>query len=69
MTHPTKAIYHQLLKDYVKVSKGSSDEQLYNETDLEASMKMIQVIDFHQTFEVDGIKVRRASGTCHSGLM
>jgi hypothetical protein len=57
MTHPTKAIYHQLLKDYVKVAKGSADEALYGEEDLEASMKMIQVIDFHQTFDVDGIKV------------
>lgn len=57
MTHPTKAIYHTLLRDFVKVSRGSVDEQLYNEADLEASMAKIEVIDFQQTLDIDGIKV------------
>lgn len=57
MTHPTKAIFHTLLKDFVRVSKGSTDEQLYGEKDLEAAMARTEVIDFHQTLEMDGIKV------------
>lgn len=28
MTHPTKVIYHTLLKDFAKGAKGSSDEAL-----------------------------------------
>ena len=57
MTHPTKAIFNTLLKDFVKVSKGSSDEGLYSEKDLEASLERVEVCDFHQTIDMDGIKV------------
>lgn len=28
MTHPTKAIYHSLLKDFARGGKGSADEAL-----------------------------------------
>ncbi len=58
MTHPTKAIYGTLLKDFVKVSRGSQDEVLYKDKDLEASLDRIEVMDFHQTIDLEGIKVR-----------
>ncbi len=58
MTHPTKAIYGELLKDFVRLSRGSADEALYKEEDLKGSVDRIQVLDFHQTIDVDGIQVR-----------
>lgn len=59
MTHPTKAIYYSLLKDLAKASKNSSEEALYNEEDLDASMEQIEVVDFYSTIEVAGLKVGR----------
>ncbi|CAL5022748.1 unnamed protein product [Urochloa decumbens] len=56
MTHATKAIYKLLLMDYVKVSKVSVEDMLYNESDIGRSMEKIEVIDFHQTLEVNGIR-------------
>ncbi|KAF5444061.1 hypothetical protein F2P56_036565 [Juglans regia] len=56
MTYPTKAIYKLLLTDYVKVSKVSVEDMLYNEQDINRSMDKIEVIDFHQTVEVNGIR-------------
>ncbi|MEW5313014.1 MAG: hypothetical protein WDW38_004610 [Sanguina aurantia] len=57
MTHPTKAIYHNLLKDFARMSQGGKDEALYSEEDLKASMDKIEVVDFDQTLEVNGIKI------------
>ncbi|KAL3620841.1 Cleavage and polyadenylation specificity factor subunit 3-I [Castilleja foliolosa] len=56
MTHATKAIYKLLLSDYVKVSKVSVEDMLYDEQDILRSMDKIEVIDFHQTVEVDGVR-------------
>ncbi|XP_078442085.1 cleavage and polyadenylation specificity factor 73-I [Wolffia australiana] len=56
MTHATKAIYRLLLSDYVKVSKVSVEDMLYDEQDIIRSMDKIEVIDFHQTLEVNGIR-------------
>lgn len=53
MTHPTKAIVHTLLKDFVKVSS----ESLYTDKDLETSTARTEVIDFQQTIDVDGIRI------------
>lgn len=58
MTHPTKAIYHSLLRDFARSSKGSTDEALYDEIDLDASMARIEVVDFMQTVSINGIMVR-----------
>lgn len=58
MTHPTKAIYALLLADYLKISKISASQRLYDEDDLEKSLKKIKGIDFHETIEVNGIKFR-----------
>lgn len=46
MTHATKAIYKLLLSDYVKVSKVSVEDMLYDEQDILRSMDKIEVIDF-----------------------
>ena len=43
MTHATKAIYKLLLTDYVKVSKVSVEDMLYNENDIALSMEKIEV--------------------------
>ncbi|KAH9605732.1 hypothetical protein KSS87_008919 [Heliosperma pusillum] len=56
MTHATKAIYRLLLSDYVKVSKVSVEDMLFDEQDIIRSMEKIEVIDFHQTLEVNGIR-------------
>eukprot|EP00890_Picochlorum_soloecismus_P004992 jgi/Picsp_1/5494/NSC_02853-R1_protein len=56
MTHPTKAIVHTLLKDFVKLSKGLKDP-LYTDKDVETATARTEVIDFYQTINVDGIKI------------
>ncbi|XP_015790551.1 cleavage and polyadenylation specificity factor 73 [Tetranychus urticae] len=56
MTHATKAIYRWLLADCIKVSNISNDQMLYNEADLEASMDKIDVINFHEEKEINGIR-------------
>ncbi|KAG8368811.1 hypothetical protein BUALT_Bualt15G0085600 [Buddleja alternifolia] len=56
MTHATKAIYKLLLSDYVKVSKVSVEDMLFDEQDILRSMDKIEVIDFHQTLEVNGVR-------------
>ncbi|RVW75998.1 Cleavage and polyadenylation specificity factor subunit 3-I [Vitis vinifera] len=50
MTHATKAIYKLLLSDYVKVSKVSVEDMLYDEQDILRSMDKIE------TLEVNGIR-------------
>ena len=53
MTHPTKAIYSTLLKDFVKLGNvRATEEQLFNDEDLRNSLPRIEVIDFHQTVEI-----------------
>lgn len=43
MTHATKAIYKLLLTDYIKVSKVSVEDMLYDEQDILRSMDKIEV--------------------------
>lgn len=59
MTHPTKAIVHTLLKDFIKVSRGGGREEdgLYTDRDLETATSRTEVIDFYQTIDVDGIRI------------
>ncbi|XP_044745051.1 cleavage and polyadenylation specificity factor 73 [Coccinella septempunctata] len=56
MTHATKAIYRWLLSDYIKVSNIATEQMLYTEADLEASMDKIETINFHEEKEILGIK-------------
>lgn len=56
MTHATKAIYRWLLADCIKVSNNTTEQLLYTEADLKASMDKIEVVNFHEIKEVAGIK-------------
>lgn len=56
MTHATKAIYRWLLADCIKVSNISSEQMLYTESDLEASMDKIEVVNFHEEKDVAGVR-------------
>lgn len=58
MTHPTKAIYSTLLRDFVKLGNvRATEDQLFTNEDLQNSLPKIEVVDFHQTVEIKGIKV------------
>jgi len=54
-THPTKSIYKLILQDYVRVS-NLSDNALYTEKELTASMPKIETLQYHTTRTVNGIK-------------
>ncbi|EJS42547.1 ysh1p [Saccharomyces arboricola H-6] len=64
MTHPTKAIYRWLLRDFVRVtsigssssSMGGKDESLFSDEDLVDSFDKIETVDYHSTVDVNGIK-------------
>lgn len=56
MTHATKAIYRWLLSDYIKVSNIATEQMLYTEADLEASMDKIETINFHEEKDIMGVK-------------
>jgi Cft2 family RNA processing exonuclease len=56
MTHPTKAVFKLILSDFVKVSNIATEEQLYTEQDLLNCLEKIEVINYHQEMEVNGIK-------------
>lgn len=56
MTHATKAIYRWMLSDYIKVSNIATDQMLFTEADLEASMEKIETINFHEERDVNGVR-------------
>ncbi|RAH73262.1 cleavage polyadenylation factor subunit YSH1 [Aspergillus aculeatinus CBS 121060] len=60
MTHATKAIYKWLIQDNVRVSNtsSSSDQRttLYTEHDHHTTLDQIELIDFHTTHTVNGIR-------------
>ena len=57
MTHPTKAIYHMLMADFVKLQRGSTSTPLFSDKDLAASMDRIDVLDFDQERDLGGVRV------------
>lgn len=57
MTHPTKAIGHTLLKDFVKLNSKGSGGAIYGDKDVELMGERAEVIDFGQTVDVDGVRV------------
>lgn len=64
MTHPTKAIYNNLLTDFAKLAAssaasggGEGGPPLFDRKDVEASLERIEVVDFDQTIEVNGIQI------------
>lgn len=52
MTHATKAVMKLLLTDNVRLQS----QPLYTEQELQACIDKIEVVDFHQTIEVKGIR-------------
>jgi cleavage and polyadenylation specificity factor subunit 3 len=45
-----------MLSDYIKVSNIATEQMLYTEADLEASMEKIETINFHEERDVMGVK-------------
>lgn len=56
MTHATKAVMNLLLADNIRVQQAQGRFPLYSKQDLDACMEKIEVVDFHQTMEVRGIR-------------
>ena len=54
MTHPTKAISPMVLSDYVKQS--TKETMLFDEKDVDKCFSRVELIDYHQEKEVNGIK-------------
>ena len=63
MTHPTKAVTRLLLGDYLRLmsmktgaSSGgevNADDVLYTEAELQACVDKIELIDYHQTIDLN----------------
>lgn len=64
MTHATKAIYYTLLSDFAKLASDNKENMLFDKQDVERSMDRIEVVDFDQTIEVEGMKVSQDEGCC-----
>lgn len=56
MTHPTKAVMQMMLRDFLRVSNISVDDQIYDDKDLQNCVSKVEIIDFHQEKEHNGIK-------------
>lgn len=68
MTHPTKAIYYTLLTDFANLAASGHEAPLFSKADVDATMDRIEVVDFDQTIEVNGIKVGGIGGcSCSIG--
>ncbi|ETV96210.1 hypothetical protein, variant 3 [Aphanomyces invadans] len=56
MTHPTKAVMQMMLRDFLRVSNISVEDQIYDDKDLERCVAKVEIIDFHQEKMINGIK-------------
>lgn len=56
MTHPTKAVMQMMLRDFLRVSNISVDDQIYDDKDLNNCVAKVEIIDFHQEKTHNGIK-------------
>lgn len=62
MTHPTKAVMRVLLSDYIRLlpdsnsSSGENSKGLYDEADLQSCCEKIELVDFHQVVEHQGVR-------------
>lgn len=54
MTHPTKAIYRFLMSDFVRISNAGSDRMLFDESEMLASWRQIEAVDYHQEVVISG---------------
>ena len=59
MTPATRALAEVVMLDAAKIALNNSEEKpiLYGEEDVFNTMSLIKVIDYHQNFEVDGLKI------------
>eukprot|EP00396_MALV-II-16_sp_LP-1_P000047 gene47-24_t len=60
MTHPTKSICRMLWQDFAKINK-IQDDQIYSLKDVDRTVQRIELLDFHQVIEAEGIRF-----TCYS---
>ena len=58
MTRPTKEIYNLVLRDSIKVKSENLDQDIINETSIEQSLKIIEVIDYESEISYKGIRVK-----------
>ena len=56
MTHATKAVMRLLVSDFIKLLGSSRGGALYSDQDLLNCIDKIEVVDYHHTVEVKGIK-------------
>lgn len=49
-------VYRWMLSDYIKVSNIATEQMLFTEADLEASMEKIETINFHEERDVMGVR-------------
>lgn len=56
MTHPTKAVMQMMLRDFLRVSNISVDDQIYDDKDLNNCVAKVEITDFHQENTHNGIK-------------
>ncbi|KAM3301555.1 hypothetical protein P3S67_016057 [Capsicum chacoense] len=61
MTHATKAIYKLILSDYVKVSKVSVDDMLFDENDISNSMNKIETVEVNGDYSREEDRHLRAA--------
>lgn len=54
MTHPTKAIYRFLMSDFVRISNAGTDRMLFDESEMLASWRQIEAVDYHQEVVLGG---------------
>mmetsp|Transcript_56 Transcript_56/g.178 ORF Transcript_56/g.178 Transcript_56/m.178 type:complete len:612 (-) Transcript_56:1110-2945(-) len=57
MTHPTKPIFSMLLFDFIRLNKHSAGGAIFSEVDLKAAIDRIELIDYRQEIDVDGIRI------------
>ena len=58
MTHPTKAVMRMLLSDYIRLlpQDDRGEGGLYDEEDLARCCDRVELVDFHQVVEHEGIR-------------
>jgi cleavage and polyadenylation specificity factor subunit 3 len=57
MTHSAKGIFKILLSDYVGVTGCSSNQSLFNKSDLDNSLLLIFEVNYYQVITSNGIKL------------
>jgi cleavage and polyadenylation specificity factor subunit 3 len=56
MTHPTRDIFRWLMNDFIRVSKVGRENGIFSKDDITNCLKRIEVVNFHEQTELEGIK-------------